>query len=221
MSKLDRYLVSDSFLDSFPHATGIILEKGTPDYRPILLKEYVVDFGPTPFRFFNSWLEMDGFHKLVVDTWTNDGIVEANGLISFKKKLQYLKGAIHEWIAIKRLDSSMLKKEHLSRLSSIDVKIDHGNATDLDFLNRRESSRILGDLDRIEASDLAQKARIKYALEGDENLSFFHATLKKSRRHLAIKGILNDGEWIENPDIIKTIFVDHFRERFHHSKCKR
>nr|GEU42904.1 retrotransposon protein, putative, Ty1-copia subclass [Tanacetum cinerariifolium] len=94
---------------------------------------------------------------------SNDGIVEANGLISFKKKLQHLRGAIREWIATKRLDSSKLKNEHLSRLSSIDVKINHDNGTDLDFLNRRESSRILGDLDRIAVFDLAQKARIKWA----------------------------------------------------------
>ncbi|GJT70843.1 RNA-directed DNA polymerase, eukaryota, reverse transcriptase zinc-binding domain protein [Tanacetum coccineum] len=172
---------------------GIILEKGAPDHRPILLKEYVVDFGPTPFRFFHSWLEMDGFHKLVVDMWSNDDIVEANGLISFKKKLQHLKGAIREWIATKRLDSSKLKNEHISCLSLIDVKIDHDNANDLDFLNRRKSTRILGDLDRNAASDFAQKARIKWASEGDENSSFFHATLKKCRRHLAIKGSFPKG----------------------------
>nr|GEX04341.1 RNA-directed DNA polymerase, eukaryota, reverse transcriptase zinc-binding domain protein [Tanacetum cinerariifolium] len=184
----ERYLVSDSFLDSFPHTTCIILEKGTPDHRPILLKEY-----------------------------SNDGIVEANGLISFKKKLQHLKGAICEWIATKRLDSSKLKNEHLLRLSLINVKIDHGNATDLEFPNRRESFRILGDLDRIVVFDLAQKARIKWASEGDENSSFFHATLKKCRRHLAIKGILIEGDWIKNPDSIKTIFVEHFQDRFQHT----
>ncbi|GKC85761.1 putative RNA-directed DNA polymerase, eukaryota, reverse transcriptase zinc-binding domain protein [Tanacetum coccineum] len=109
--------------------------------------------------------------------------------------------------------TALLKKEHLSHLSSIDVLIDRGRATDLDLLNRRDSIRLLGDLDRIEATDLAQKARIKSALEGDENSSFFHATLKKNRHQLAIKNILNEGEWIENPDNIKTVFVDHFRNR--------
>ncbi|PWA72777.1 RNA-directed DNA polymerase, eukaryota, Reverse transcriptase zinc-binding domain protein [Artemisia annua] len=46
------------------------------DHRPILLKEYEVDYGPFPFWFFHSWLDMEGFHKLAVDTWKNDGIVE-------------------------------------------------------------------------------------------------------------------------------------------------
>ncbi|GKB52504.1 putative RNA-directed DNA polymerase, eukaryota, reverse transcriptase zinc-binding domain protein [Tanacetum coccineum] len=126
----------------------LILEKGHPDHRPILLNDHVVDFGPIPFWFYHSWLDLEGFHNLVVDTWRNDGIVHANGLISFKKKLQNLKYAI---------------------------------PTDLDLLNRSDSIRILDDLNRLEASDLAQKARIKWAMEGDENSSFFHATLRKKK----------------------------------------
>ncbi|GJY20836.1 putative RNA-directed DNA polymerase, eukaryota, reverse transcriptase zinc-binding domain protein [Tanacetum coccineum] len=148
---------------------GVILEKGIPDHRPILLKEHVADFGPTPFRLFHSWLEMED------------------------------------------------KKEHLSHLSSIENMIDQGLDTDVDLLNRRESIRIMDDLNWLENADLAQKARIKWASEGDENTSFFHAMLKKNHHQLAIKGILNEGEWIKNPAIIKNIFVDHFRNRFHQS----
>ncbi|GJW48597.1 putative RNA-directed DNA polymerase, eukaryota, reverse transcriptase zinc-binding domain protein [Tanacetum coccineum] len=61
---------------------------------------------------------------------------------------------------------------------------------------------------------LAQKAKLKWALEGDENSSFFHSTLKKKRRHLAIKGILKNGEWIKDPNLVKADFLDHFRTRF-------
>ncbi|GJV93110.1 RNA-directed DNA polymerase, eukaryota [Tanacetum coccineum] len=101
----------------------------------------------------------------------------------------------------------------------IDVPLDQGTVNDLDFLNRRDSTRILGDIDRLEASDLAQKARIKWAMEGDENTSFFHAMLKKNRRQLAIKGILNNGEWLEEPDSVKAIFMEHFRNRSFPKGC--
>nr|GEV49786.1 RNA-directed DNA polymerase, eukaryota [Tanacetum cinerariifolium] len=138
MSKLDRFLVLDNFLDVFPFATGVILEKGRPDHRPILLKESMVDYGPTPFRFFNSWLEMDGFHNLVTDTWNND---------------------------------------------DIDVKIDNSCASDVYFLNRRESIKILGDIDRREASDFAQKSRIKWALEGTKILVSFMDRFLPSNGH--------------------------------------
>ncbi|GJW54014.1 RNA-directed DNA polymerase, eukaryota, reverse transcriptase zinc-binding domain protein [Tanacetum coccineum] len=109
-------------------------KKGKHDHCPILLRESKVDYGPTPFRFFHSWLEIDGFHNLVIDTWKHD---ELNNL----------------------------KNDHQSRLLSIDVKVDQGCATEEDFINCRESIKFLGDINRREASELAQKLKIKWALE--------------------------------------------------------
>ncbi|GJX97918.1 hypothetical protein Tco_0353716 [Tanacetum coccineum] len=57
-------------------------------------------------------------------------------------------------------------------------------------------------------------AKLKWALEGDENTRFFHGMLKKKRCQLAIKGILKNGEWIEDPNLVKDEFLNHFRTRF-------
>nr|GEX49538.1 putative RNA-directed DNA polymerase, eukaryota, reverse transcriptase zinc-binding domain protein [Tanacetum cinerariifolium] len=103
---------------------------------------------------------------------------------------------------------------HRNLLSLIDSKIDQGCASEEDFMKRRESLAILGNMDCLEAKDYAQKAKIKWALEGDENTSFFHGSLKKKRRQLAIRGILKHGEWIETPDSVKEEFLVHFRNRF-------
>ncbi|GKC26690.1 putative RNA-directed DNA polymerase, eukaryota, reverse transcriptase zinc-binding domain protein [Tanacetum coccineum] len=172
MSKMDRFLVSDSIYDTFPHTTGVVLAKGILNHRPILLKEYEVDYGPTPFWFFHSWMEMKGFHNLVVDTWKNDGIVEVNGLISFKKKLQNLEHVICQWVVSQRSDSYSHRKEHQSRLSSFDAKIDQGCASKEDFINRRNSINVLGEIDRLEAKDIAQKAKINWVMERDEISKF-------------------------------------------------
>nr|GEY14186.1 hypothetical protein [Tanacetum cinerariifolium] len=140
ISKLDRFLTSKSFHEDFPHVTGIVLEKGDPDHRPILLKEIKVDYGPTPFPFYHPWLEMEGFQDM-----------------------------------------------------------------------------ILGDINRLEANDIAQKAKVKWAIEGDENTSFFHGMLNKKRRQLAIRGVFKDGAWIEEPFNVKAEFLDHFSKRFQRS----
>nr|GEU68392.1 hypothetical protein [Tanacetum cinerariifolium] len=161
MNKIDRFLVSELFYETFPNISGVILEKAISDHRPILIKDYVVDL--------------------------NDGIVEANDLISFKKKPQNLKRVIREWVALQRSISLTLKKDHLRRLFSVDTKFDQGLASKMDLCDRCESIRILGDLDKWEASDITQKSRTKWALEGDENSNFFHASLKKSRRRHSIK----------------------------------
>ncbi|GJR74302.1 RNA-directed DNA polymerase, eukaryota, reverse transcriptase zinc-binding domain protein [Tanacetum coccineum] len=170
---------------------GVALEKGIPDHRTILLKEFHVDYGPTPFWFFHSWLEMEGFQNLVVDTWNNDGIVHANSLVSFKKKLQNLKHVIRAWVGSKKFESSILKKKHQELLSSIDVKIEHDIASEEDFIHRRDALKSLGALDR----------------------------LKKRRRQLAIKGTMKNGVWIEEPSIVKAEFMGHFRHRFQQPTC--
>ena len=79
MSKIDRFLVSESFLEMFVNSEGVVLEKAVPDHRPILLKERVADYGPTPFK-----LKVEEFNDIVRDTWANDGIQDVNALVNFK-----------------------------------------------------------------------------------------------------------------------------------------
>nr|GFC56848.1 hypothetical protein [Tanacetum cinerariifolium] len=43
-----------------------------------------------------------------------------------------------------------------------------------DLSRRRDAIRVLNDVDKLDSIDIAQKARVRWALEGDENTSFFH-----------------------------------------------
>ena len=125
------------------------------------------------FVFFHSWLDNEGFHDLVIDSGKNYDSMESNGMVAFKKKLQNLKQVIRNWNATKKLTDNQLRKEHQSKLSLIDNKVDQGIATSDDLNAWVSSIKILSDIDKKEASDLAQKAKIKWSIEGDENTSFF------------------------------------------------
>nr|GEX33404.1 RNA-directed DNA polymerase, eukaryota, reverse transcriptase zinc-binding domain protein [Tanacetum cinerariifolium] len=94
------------------------------------------------------------------------------------------------------------------------MTIDHGTASEEEFINRRDALKSLGDFARMETKDHSQNAKTKWALEGDENTGFFHGTIKKRRRQLAIKGIMKNGVWIEEPGIVKAEFMSHFSHRF-------
>nr|GFB57043.1 RNA-directed DNA polymerase, eukaryota [Tanacetum cinerariifolium] len=67
MSKLDRFLVFESLMNRCPNISAITLERYLSDHRPILLRELNVDYGPSPFRFFHYWIEMEGFCMIVED----------------------------------------------------------------------------------------------------------------------------------------------------------
>nr|GEV48351.1 RNA-directed DNA polymerase, eukaryota, reverse transcriptase zinc-binding domain protein [Tanacetum cinerariifolium] len=90
-----------------------------------------------------------------------------------------------------------------------------------DLLNQAKIVRDLQAINKKDSIDLAQKAKVKWAIEGDENTKFFHGVVNKKRRYLAIKGILNDGEWIDNLTHVKTEFYNHFANRFSHPNWTR
>ncbi|GJY79348.1 RNA-directed DNA polymerase, eukaryota, partial [Tanacetum coccineum] len=51
-------------------------------------------------------------------------------------------------------------------------------------------------------------------LEGDENSKFFHGIVNMKRSQLAIRGVLIDGDWIDEPSNVKNEFLSHFANRF-------
>lgn len=214
MSRLDRFLVTGAFLEVFNRITGLVLEKDIPDHRPIVLKHKHFDYGPSPFRFFNSWLEVDGFYDLVVHTWKNDGIEHYNGLVKFKNKLKNLKEVIRSWIVKFRFKANEIKVQHQECVQEVDSLIDHGCALKEDVARRIESVKFLKNFDMLEAKDLAQKTKLKWATEGDENTKYFYEILKKKRRNMAVKGVMCEGCWIDDPVEVKAEFYKHFKNRF-------
>ncbi|GJY93181.1 RNA-directed DNA polymerase, eukaryota [Tanacetum coccineum] len=188
MSKLDRFLISEGLILIFPSLAAICLDRRLSDHRPILLRESSVDYGPTPFRVFHSWFTKDGFDNLIADTWNNLSIMETNK-ISLRERPQ-------------------------SRISELDKLIDKGLSNN-DIINERISLlKDIHDLDKRHSSDLAQKAKIQWAIEGDENSKYFYGILIKNGSQLAIRGVLVDGEWIEDPPKVKNEFLEHFSKRF-------
>ncbi|GJT19391.1 hypothetical protein Tco_0878097 [Tanacetum coccineum] len=56
-----------------------------------------------------------------------------------------------------------------------------------------EILKSIQDFVKLDTMELAQKAKIKWAIEGDENSKYYHGVLNKKRNQLAIRGILVEG----------------------------
>nr|GEU49601.1 RNA-directed DNA polymerase, eukaryota [Tanacetum cinerariifolium] len=69
-------------------------------------------------------------------------------------------------------------------------------------------------LDELQSKELAQKIKIKWAIEGDKNSSFFHGMLNKKRNSMSARGVMVDGMWVDDPRKVKKQFVDQFSARF-------
>nr|GEV10482.1 RNA-directed DNA polymerase, eukaryota, reverse transcriptase zinc-binding domain protein [Tanacetum cinerariifolium] len=191
MSKLDRFLISKNLLNTCPNITSITLERYLSDHRPILLHESHFDYGPTPFRFFHHWIEMEGFSKVVEDAWREGPCDESNAMI----KLKYLKTKFQEWNKKNMLSAKNVKAKYKDELEALEAIIDKGSGN--------------------------VEAKVKWSIEGDENTSFFHGMLNKKQSLLNIWGIMVDGMWIESLNRVKGEFFHHFSSRFDKPDAKR
>nr|GFB79842.1 RNA-directed DNA polymerase, eukaryota [Tanacetum cinerariifolium] len=213
MSKLDRFLVSKSFLSVCPTLSSITLDRFLLDHRPILLRESTYDYGPSLFRFFKYWAEVYGFEKLIVETWSDITACGSNDMLNLMHKLKILKKKIRGWNSMRQSfkNSKIMLK---SKLADVELVIDKENASEEVIYKRLEIVNSINELEKQQSMKSAQKAKIKWAIEGDENSKYYHGILNKKGNNLAIRGVLEAGKWIKNPKLVKKEFLNHFKNRF-------
>ncbi|XP_022040374.1 uncharacterized protein LOC110942919 [Helianthus annuus] len=65
LSKLERFLVCPEFFNKWPSACVRVLPNKYSDHCPIILILVDLNFGPRPFRVYNSWIGKPGFEETV------------------------------------------------------------------------------------------------------------------------------------------------------------
>ncbi|GKE16894.1 RNA-directed DNA polymerase, eukaryota, partial [Tanacetum coccineum] len=206
--------LEEGLLSEFPSLSSFCLDRNLSDHRPIIMHENVVDYGPSPFHFFHSWFNKYGFDKIVEDVWKNSAIMETNKISLLKKKLQNLKSVIKAWCKEDKKNSNEYRFSMQSWLSELDKLFDKGKSTDALVIERSSLLKSLQDLNARHSLEMAQKAKIRWAIEGDENTKYFHGIINKKRSQLAIRGVLVNGDWIQEPSKVKDEFLNHFANRF-------
>ncbi|GJX40177.1 RNA-directed DNA polymerase, eukaryota, reverse transcriptase zinc-binding domain protein [Tanacetum coccineum] len=204
--------ISSAGLEEVPLGGLTTLDRYLSDHHPILLRESKYDYGPIPFRFFQYWLEVDGFEQLVKETWSEAPMDVSNAMLVLMKKLKYLKNKIRAWNNDMRKNSKNSKLKFKVELSYMDSIIDKGDSNDDIFNKRMEVVKSIQELDKLKSMEAAQKA--KWSIEGDESSKYYHGILNKKRNQLSIRGVLVDGIRIDNPVLVKNEFLTHFKNRF-------
>ena len=72
----------------------------------------------------------------------------------------------------------------------------------------------LKEIEEREITDLKQKAKIKWVVDGDENSNFFHGIINCRNRNNRMHGLAMNGAWETEPHIIKNHVFTFFKEKF-------
>ncbi|GJV28403.1 RNA-directed DNA polymerase, eukaryota, reverse transcriptase zinc-binding domain protein [Tanacetum coccineum] len=100
--------------------------------------ESYYDYGPVPFRFFHYWFDMEGFDKLVGESWKAALVADTNAKIKMMKKLKYLKEKICVWNKTNKEGTGNNIRKLKADFAELDVVIDKGEGdedVDMNFLN--------------------------------------------------------------------------------------
>ncbi|GKA61956.1 hypothetical protein Tco_0761475 [Tanacetum coccineum] len=95
--------------------------------------------------------------------------------------------------------NDILKNSLKKKIADIDALLDNEIVSPESMADRSNAMNDLINLEKIESIELAQKAKLKCSIEGDENSNFFHGCINKKRNNMAICGVIVDGQWIEHP----------------------
>ncbi|GKE80928.1 hypothetical protein Tco_1550928 [Tanacetum coccineum] len=153
-------------------------------------------------------------NKVVEDAWRESPCDKTNVMLNMMMKLKFLKAKIQEWNKSNMLSVKHVKAKYKDELEALEEIINRGDGNE-EIVNKR--TKVVNNIhkfDKIHSSEMAQKAKVKWSIEGDENTSFFHGVLNKKRSILNIRGIMVDGNWIESPKAVKGEFFQHFSSRF-------
>nr|GFA73109.1 RNA-directed DNA polymerase, eukaryota [Tanacetum cinerariifolium] len=132
-------------------------------------------------------IKVDGFEKLIVETWSDNAACGSNDMLNLMYKLKNLKKKIGGWNSMRQSfkNSKIMLK---SKLADVELVIDKGNASEEVIYKRLEIVNSINELEKQQSMETAN--------------------------NLAIRGVLEAGKWIENQDLVKKEFLNHFKNRF-------
>jgi len=95
MSKLDRFMLSNMWCDSWPNCIQVAYQWGLSDHVPMMFQNDEANLGPRPLRMLKCWSDYPGYGDFVREKWASFNCQGKAGYI-LKKKLKMMKASLKE-----------------------------------------------------------------------------------------------------------------------------
>ncbi|XP_071739539.1 uncharacterized protein [Rutidosis leptorrhynchoides] len=142
----------------------IALDRRLSDHCPLLLRDKIIDYGPKPFKVFDTWFDHEGVEEIIKEAWSKP-VRGSRKDCNFHDRLKSVKTDLKLWSAstFGKIDGKInhLKKKALEW----EIKAESGLLNDEERLEWLECRRRWTEKEKVKSSMLKQKARIRWILE--------------------------------------------------------
>lgn len=170
--RLDRALVTLSFLNMIKEARLTNLEVSTSDHSPLWLEPEVSILikSKKTFRFENVWLREPMCYQLVEDVWSNS-------VCSFYEKLKICANVLSDWG--KEITGDFKGRIHKSKKT---IQVLKGRKDDISLKLIHEEKKALTEIYAHQEVFWSQRSKQLWLREGDQNNKYFHRATKNRRK---------------------------------------
>ncbi|RVW48874.1 LINE-1 retrotransposable element ORF2 protein [Vitis vinifera] len=182
------------------------------DHFPILLEGGGLRRGPSPFRFENMWLKVEGFLDLVRSWWRE---IEVRGTASYRlaAKTKELKQKLKVW---NREVFGNLEDNKRTALQQVDHwdGVECERSLSLEEIElKKEAKESYKKWVMLEESHWRQLSREVWLKEGDKNTRFFHRMANAHRNNNTLDRVKIDGVWLEENQEVREGIANAFHQR--------
>ncbi|XP_071699116.1 uncharacterized protein [Rutidosis leptorrhynchoides] len=213
LSKLDRFLVTENFINLWDDLSVIALDRRLSDHCPLVLRDKIIDFGPKPFKVFDEWFNCDDVGDIILGAW-KESVRGSRKDCNFRDKLKNVKSALKTWSknTFGKLDCDIVELKKEAREWEIKAETNQISSDEREIW--LECRRKWIEKEKVKSNMLKQKARVRWIIEGDENSKYFHSSIRRKNNKCNIRGLNINGIWNENPCEIKDAISDHLATIF-------
>lgn len=133
----------------------------------------------------------DGFDDIAQKAW-----VDFRGFGTpdtyLKSKLKFLKNEIKKWRASNHPKEMQEFQQIKVRMQELDLAAESWDLSNSKLEERRWGFKKTIELEKFALSDIKQRVKIKWTVDGDENSSFFHGFINNKKRKNTISGLSID-----------------------------
>ncbi|KAI0519364.1 hypothetical protein KFK09_006808 [Dendrobium nobile] len=210
--KLDRVLVNDSWLNSYPDSFCSFQSPSCSDHSPILLLSGTQNQSRHRFLFKNYWTKLDEYWSLLAEILFlphsgNPLANLCNSLRSLKQKIKAQKWASFSCV------SRHIELLHATQQSLLDSLHSDPSSTSLNQAYKENNAK-LAEFMSLQASWIIQRAKVNWLKYGEDDLKFLYAKIRiRMGSKKSVVNLFNHNSQSSKEEVTATI-INYYQELY-------